>query len=71
VADIRETRVISIDHIRAKCEANIYTSGNEFAIDLKQLIAWNQLYRAASLNSFSYLSILFDKIVSILAKKDI
>jgi hypothetical protein len=57
--------------MRAHCQANLYTSPLDFERDLRKLIAWNQVFRAGSFRTFEYITILYERIINILMKRDI
>lgn len=69
--DIARTSITSIDQLRAHCQANLYTSPLDFERDLRKLIAWNQVFRAGSFRTFEYITILYERIINILMKRDI
>jgi hypothetical protein len=70
IEDIRGSKIRSIDQIRLKCEANLYTSPLDLDRDLRRLIAYHQVFRAGSIRSFEYLTMVYEKIIFILIKRD-
>jgi len=68
--DLSKTKIISIDQVRLKCEANEYADALSLEKDILKVIAWNQAFRARSLSDFVYLSQLYEKTIQCLVKKD-
>ena len=49
---MKHFELISLDHIRLRCEANLYVCPKAFTEDLRSVFAWNQLFRCGSLKTF-------------------
>lgn len=52
IEDLRKTEIVSIDQMRLRCEANLYTEATEVEKDLRRIISWNQVFRANSIKTF-------------------
>lgn len=52
IEDLRKTEIRSIDQVRLRCEANLYTEAIEMERDLRRIISWNQVFRANSIKTF-------------------
>ena len=60
---------ICIDQLRLKAEQNTYFDPEKLVFDIVKLISWNQLYRARSINSYKYLSGLYEFVIHLINKK--
>ena len=64
-------RVVSIEQVRVRAQAGLYVSLSDFQTDVKRLVSWNQVYRAASARSFAHLSHVYEQIAVFLGSREI
>jgi len=49
---MKQIEIVSLDQVRLRCEANIYTSPLVLVEDIFRILGWHQVFRAYSLKTF-------------------